>query len=83
MANNKKGNMKKMSFTAIIEETPSGVYVGQVEEFPEAISQGNTIEELKTNLLDALQLVIDCQREETMNLYKGKKIIRRKLNVVE
>lgn len=74
--------MKKMSFTAIIEKTTDGYYVGQVQEVPSAISQGNTIEELKQNLLEALQLVLDYQREETKDNYKGRKIIRRKLNVV-
>jgi predicted RNase H-like HicB family nuclease len=69
----RKVKMKKMRFTAIIEKSDDGFYVGQVQEFPEAISQGKTIEELKNNLFDALQLVIDCQREETMSLYDGKK----------
>ncbi len=65
--------MKKMSFTAIIEKSDDGFYVGQVQEFPEAISQGKTIEELKNNLLDALQLVIDYQREPTTAFMKIKK----------
>lgn len=34
-----------------------------VEEIPAAISQGETLEEAKTNLLDALKLVLECQRE--------------------
>ena len=71
--------MKKMNYTAIIEKSEDGYYVGQVQEMPEAIAQGKTIDELKQNLLDALQLVIDYQREQTINQYKGRKIIRRKL----
>jgi predicted RNase H-like HicB family nuclease len=34
-----------------------------VEEIPAAISQGETLQEAKANLRDALQLVLDCQRE--------------------
>ena len=34
-----------------------------MEEIPAAISQGETLEEAKVNLRDALQLVLDCQRE--------------------
>lgn len=34
-----------------------------MEEIPAAISQGETLEEAKANLRDALQLVLDCQRE--------------------
>jgi predicted RNase H-like HicB family nuclease len=74
--------MKKMEFTAIIEKSDDGYFVGQVQEVPEAIAQGNTIEELNDNLLDALQLVLDYKREETINSYKGRQIIRRKLNFV-
>ena len=34
-----------------------------MEEIPAAISQGETLEEAKANLLDALKLVLECQRE--------------------
>src|SRR6266446_4006677 len=34
-----------------------------VEEIPAAISQGETIEEAKANLADALKLALQCQRE--------------------
>jgi predicted RNase H-like HicB family nuclease len=36
-----------------------------VEEIPAAISQGETLAEAKANLLDALKLVVACQRERT------------------
>ncbi len=72
--------MKQMDYTAIIEKSDDGYYVGQLEEIPEVIAQGKTIDELNQNLLDALQLVIDYQREHTLSLYKEHQIIRRKLN---
>ncbi len=50
-----------MNLTAIIEKGENGWYVGQIEEIPAVISQGRTIEELKFNLLDALQLVLQTQ----------------------
>jgi predicted RNase H-like HicB family nuclease len=53
--------MKKMNYTAIIKKSEDGYYVGQVQEMPEAIAQGTTIDELKQNLLDALQLIIRYQ----------------------
>jgi predicted RNase H-like HicB family nuclease len=34
-----------------------------VEEFPAAISQGETMEDAKANLADALKLALQCQRE--------------------
>lgn len=45
-----------MEFTARIEKSKDGWYVGQVEEVPAAISQGKTTDELNSNLLDALQM---------------------------
>ena len=72
--------MKQMDYTAIIEKSDDGYFVGQLQEIPEVIAQGKTIEELNQNLLDALQLVIDYQREHTLSLYKGHQIIRHKLN---
>lgn len=48
--------MKKAELSIIIQkDLESGWYVGQIEEFPAAISQGRTIEELKVNLIDALK----------------------------
>ena len=72
---------KKISYTAIIEKSEDGWYVGQVQEYPEAIAQGKTINELKENLLDALGLIIDFHREQTISLYSGRKYIKRKLNL--
>lgn len=40
--------MKTADLTILIQkDTESGMYVVQIEEFPAAISQGKTIEELK------------------------------------
>ena len=64
-----------MKFTAIIEQGESGWYVGQIEEVPAAISQGETIEELKANLLDALKLILDTNKEITEQEYLGKDVI--------
>ena len=52
-----------MKLTAVFEPAKEGGYTCFVEEIPAAISEGETIEEAKSNLLDALKLVIECQRE--------------------
>jgi predicted RNase H-like HicB family nuclease len=57
--------MKKLSLTAIIEKSTDGWYVGQIEEFPEAVSQGKSIDELKENLFDALRLIMETRKEKT------------------
>jgi predicted RNase H-like HicB family nuclease len=52
-----------MKVTAVFEPAKEGGYTCFVEEVPAAISQGETLEEAKANLLDALKLVLECQRE--------------------
>ncbi len=52
-----------IKFTAIIEKSNDGWYVGQVEEMPAAISEGKTISEVKDNLLDALRLQMETNWE--------------------
>ncbi len=46
---------------AIIEKGENGWLVGQIEEIPAVLSQGRTVEELKTNLIDALYLYLEAQ----------------------
>jgi len=74
--------MNKISITAAIEKSSDGWYVGQLEEFPEVISQGRTIDELEQNLRDALSLTIEVQRNKTKEQYQGRSIIRRKIAFV-
>ncbi|MGB0260874.1 MAG: type II toxin-antitoxin system HicB family antitoxin [Flavobacteriaceae bacterium] len=51
-----------MKFTALIEHSKDGWYVGQLEELPEVIAQGKSIAELKSNLLEGLGLVLDTPK---------------------
>lgn len=52
-----------MKLTAVFEPAKEGGYTCFIEEIPAAISQGETLAEAKANLLDALKLVLQCQRE--------------------
>lgn len=52
-----------MKLTGVFVPEAEGGFSCYVEEIPGAISQGETIEEAKANLLEALQLVVECQRE--------------------
>lgn len=51
--------MEGRKFTIRIEEAPEGGYVGQCMELPGAISEGDTIEELKANMTEAIELVLE------------------------
>jgi predicted RNase H-like HicB family nuclease len=53
----------RVKLTAVFEPAKEGGYTCFVEEIPAAISQGETLAEARANLLDALKLVLDCQRE--------------------
>ncbi len=63
------------SFTAVFQKVPEG-YIGYVEELPGANTQGRTLEETRVNLNEAVQLVLEANRqlaEESMN---GGEVIR-------
>ena len=48
------------TFTAIIErDRDTGYYVGYVPEMPGAHSQGETIEELRANLVEVLTMLME------------------------
>jgi len=64
-----------MKFTAVFQKVPSG-YVGFVEELPGANTQGLTLDETRKNLNEAVELILDANRqlaEETLN---GQEVIR-------
>ena len=68
-----------MKLTGIIEQGGNGWLAGQIEEIPAVISQGETISELKENLIDALNLFLEVQKDLTDVNYVGKNIIREDL----
>jgi len=50
------------TFTAIYEKR-GDVYIGYVEELPGANTQGNTLEEVKANLKEAVELILLSNRQ--------------------
>ena len=48
--------------TAVYRRVPEG-YIAFIEEFPGANTQGASLEEARTNLREAIALVIDANRE--------------------
>lgn len=71
-----------MEYSIIIEKNPeTGVYIGQCSQLPEALSQGNTLDELMDNMKEAIELVIECRKEELKKTYKNRKIFHRRLIV--
>ena len=51
-------SQKSRKFTVIVNKEKEGGYSGQCLELPGAISEGETLEELKPNMTDAIHLVL-------------------------
>jgi predicted RNase H-like HicB family nuclease len=64
-----------MTLTAVYFEVPEG-YVGFVEELPGANTQGNTIEEVRENLQEAVELILETNRELAEESLRGQRVIR-------
>ena len=48
-------------FTAVFRKVPEG-YIAFVEELPGANTQGDTLEEARANLAEAVRLVLEANR---------------------
>ena len=64
-----------MEFTAIYKKVPEG-YIAYVEELPGANTQGATLDEARENLREAVELVIDANRELSRADTSGGDVIR-------
>jgi predicted RNase H-like HicB family nuclease len=56
--------MKEITLTAIYEEAEEGGYIGYVAELPGVNAQGETLQETRENLVDAVMLILETNREE-------------------
>lgn len=53
-----------VTFTAVFEPAEEGGFIGYVAEIPGVNTQGETLEETRENLADALELVLAVRREQ-------------------
>ena len=56
----------KSEFTAIIERDPEGGFWAICPEVPGANGQGETIQETKQNLIEAIELLLEDRRADIM-----------------
>jgi len=54
----------KSEFTAIIESAPEGGYWAVCPEVPGANGQGETIEETRQSLIEAVELILEDRRTD-------------------
>lgn len=67
-------------FTAVFEQVDEG-WIAYVEELPGANTQGETLDEARENLKDAVQLLIEANREIMRRYQKDHRVIREELVV--
>ena len=70
-----------MEYTAIFKKQSNGWYFAQCEQIPGAMTQGRTIEEAKENLKDAINLMLEDERDDFRKEHRAEKFIRRKLEI--
>jgi predicted RNase H-like HicB family nuclease len=70
--------MGQMRLTAVYMKVPEG-YIAFVEELPGANTQGETLEEARANLEEAVTIVLDANRELSEQSLEGAEVIRETL----
>ena len=73
-----------LTLSAVYEEVPEsegGSYVAYTEELPDAISEGDTLEEARANLRDAIEILLLANRELASKSHHGKTVAREKITV--
>lgn len=71
----------QLEFTAVFREAPEGGYVAFVEELPGANTQGETLDEARENLREAVGLVLEANRALAEEELGGAKVIRERLRL--
>ena len=69
-----------MKLTAIFQKVPEG-FIGFVEELPGANTQGATLDEVRNNLTEAVELVLEANRALSEESIQGQQVIREPLIV--
>jgi predicted RNase H-like HicB family nuclease len=69
-----------VKLTAVFEKVPEG-YVAFVEELPGANSQGKTIEEARENLREAVELILETNRQISEELVKSRDVMKEALQI--
>ncbi len=68
-----------LELTAVFRKAPEGGYVAFVEELPGANTQGDTLEEARENLREAVELVLEANRALSEDELAGVEVIRERL----
>lgn len=67
-----------MNLTAVFQQVPEG-FIAFVEELPGANTQGETMDEARENLLEAVALVLEANRALSEESIQGKTVVREQM----
>jgi predicted RNase H-like HicB family nuclease len=68
----------EIKFTTVFQKVGEG-YIGFVEELPGANTQGETLEETRENLQEAIELILEANRALAEEKISGQEVIRETL----
>ena len=68
-----------LKLSVIIEPVEEGGYIAFIEEMPNVCTQGETLEEVKENLVDALEMVLEVQKELSQQKQYKSEVIKEEL----
>ena len=71
-----------MQLTAVYQKVAEG-YIGFIEELPGANTQGDTIEETRSNLKEAALLVLEANRTLSEEQFLSENVIKEKIELYE
>ena len=75
MSASKNSKFIQMQLTAVFHKVPEG-YIGFLEELPGANTQGTTLDEARSNLAEAVEMVMEANRFMAKELLKEENVIR-------
>jgi predicted RNase H-like HicB family nuclease len=69
-----------LKLTKVFQKVPAG-FIGFVEELPGANTQGETLDEVRANLEEAIELVLDANRTLAEERIQGQDVIREAISL--
>ena len=69
-----------LKLTKVFQKVPEG-YIGFVEELPGANTQGDTLEEARANLEEAIALILEANRALAEERLQGQDVIRESISL--
>ena len=69
-----------LKLTKVFQKVPEG-YIGFVEELPGANTQGDTLEEARANLEEAIALILETNRALAEEQIQGQDVIRESVSL--